>query len=63
VSSTKAVKFLAFTNEFRIELDSERQINDASELIGELMAFLHSASLEDENKELSKHAGFRVSND
>ena len=54
---------MALTNEFRIELDAERQINEASELIRQLMAFLYSVRLEDENKELSKHAGFRVSND
>jgi len=54
---------MAFTNEFRIELDAERQINEASQLIGEPRAFLYSARLQDENKELSKHAGFRVSND
>jgi hypothetical protein len=63
VSITKAVKLLAFANEFRIELDPERQINEASELIGELIAFLHSARLEDENKEFSKNASFRVRND
>jgi len=63
VSIAKTVKFVALTNEFRIELDAERQINEASELIGELMTFLYSARLEDENKNLSKHAGFRVRDD
>jgi hypothetical protein len=60
---------MAFTKEFRIKLEAERQINDAGELIGEFMAFLkvygieaYSARLEDENKEVLKYAGFRVSN-
>jgi hypothetical protein len=66
VSITKTIKSMAFTNEFRIEFEAERQINEAS--IREPIAFLkgcgmeaYSAKSEDGNKDLSRLAGFRVS--
>jgi hypothetical protein len=67
VSIIKIVKYRAYTKEFRIEFEAERQINKAS--IRELIASFkgcemeaYSAKLEDGNKDLSRFAGFRVSN-